>query len=136
MHNYWARTSSVALVYFSEKRCIKQNERLEKLLREKLHVKISLIVKNCDSLFCQQEEMKDQPCLEDRGRGEEDDGASVFARAALTPTNDHFCDYATGPRLLAANHKNDTGRCATSRDPLISIRNKKDTWKEKREVRR
>ncbi len=44
-----------------------------------------------------------------------------LAPAALTPTNDHFCDYATGPRLLAANHKNDTGRCATSRDLPISI---------------
>lgn len=41
--------------------------------------------------------------------------------AALTPTNDHFCDYATGPRLLAANHKNDTGRCATVRSPPTSI---------------
>lgn len=42
--------------------------------------------------------------------------------AALTPTNDHFCDYATGPRLLAANHKNDTGRCGTFRSPAASIR--------------
>lgn len=47
-----------------------------------------------------------------------------LAPAALTPTNDHFCDYATGPRLLAANHKNDTGRCATSRDLPISIRDR------------
>lgn len=30
--------------------------------------------------------------------------------AAATPVHDHFCDYATGPRLLAANHKNDTDR--------------------------
>lgn len=31
--------------------------------------------------------------------------------AAATSVRDHFCDYATGPRLLAANHKNDTERC-------------------------
>lgn len=30
--------------------------------------------------------------------------------AAATSVHDHFCDYATGPRLLAANHKNDTDR--------------------------
>lgn len=29
----------------------------------------------------------------------------------VTPANAHFCDYATGARVLAANHKNDTGRC-------------------------
>lgn len=31
--------------------------------------------------------------------------------AAGTAANDHFCDYATGARLLAANHKNDAGSC-------------------------
>lgn len=30
-------------------------------------------------------------------------------RAAATPANDHFCDYATGVRILVAGHKNDTG---------------------------
>lgn len=30
--------------------------------------------------------------------------------AAATSVRDHFCDYATGLRLLAANHKNDTDR--------------------------
>lgn len=34
-------------------------------------------------------------------------------RAAGTAANDHFCDYATGARLLAANHKNDAGSCET-----------------------
>ncbi len=51
---------------------------------------------------------------------------SLADAAALTSTNDHFCDYATGPRLLAANHKNDTGRCATSRDLPISIRDREE----------
>lgn len=32
--------------------------------------------------------------------------------AAATPVCAHFCDYATGTRLLAANHKNDTDSCA------------------------
>lgn len=53
--------------------------------------------------------------------------------AALTPTNDHFCDYATGPRLLAANHKNDTGRCATIRSPPTSIRQRKKGRERERE---
>lgn len=30
--------------------------------------------------------------------------------AAATSVHDHFCDYATGPRPLAANHKNDIDR--------------------------
>ncbi len=32
--------------------------------------------------------------------------------AAATSVCAHFCDYATGTRLLAANHKNDTDSCA------------------------
>lgn len=35
--------------------------------------------------------------------------------AAATPVCAHFCDYATGTRLLAANHKNDTDSCAIPR---------------------
>ncbi len=59
-----------------------------------------------------------------------------LAAAALTSTNDHFCDYATGPRLLAANHKNDTGRCATSRDLPISIRDRERDGGRRRRRRR
>lgn len=36
--------------------------------------------------------------------------------AAGTAANDHFCDYATGARLLAANHKNDAGSCERGTD--------------------
>lgn len=43
------------------------------------------------------------------------------ALAAATPVRAHFCDYATGVRLLAANHKNDTDSCAIPRAPLRSI---------------
>jgi len=38
-------------------------------------------------------------------------GAPGMLHAAGTAANDHFCDYATGARLLAANHKNDAGSC-------------------------
>lgn len=38
------------------------------------------------------------------------DSLSLLQQPA-TPANAHFCDYATGARVLAANHKNDTGRC-------------------------
>lgn len=70
---------------------------------------------------------------EGRGR-EEMEHPSSLTPAALTPTNDHFCDYATGPRLLAANHKNDTGRCAMSRDLPISIRDRESDGKEGRKT--
>lgn len=43
------------------------------------------------------------------------------ALAAATPVRAHFCDYATGVRLLAANHKNDTDSCAIPWAPLRSI---------------
>lgn len=70
---------------------------------------------------------------EGRGR-EEMEHPSSLTPAALTPTNDHFCDYATGPRLLAANHKNDTGRCAMSRDLPISIRDRESDGKKERKT--
>lgn len=40
----------------------------------------------------------------------------VLFHAAGTAANDHFCDYATGPGLLAANHKNDTDGCERKRE--------------------
>ena len=35
--------------------------------------------------------------------------SSCPIHAAATPASDHFCDYATGVRILAADHKNDAG---------------------------
>lgn len=46
------------------------------------------------------------------GEGKEEgakDSLSLLQQP-VTPANAHFCDYATGARVLAANHKNDTGR--------------------------
>lgn len=45
------------------------------------------------------------------GREEEATDSLSLLQQPITPANAHFCDYATGARVLAANHKNDTGRC-------------------------
>lgn len=50
--------------------------------------------------------------LEDkRGSRDESTDSLSLLQQPVTPANAHFCDYATGARVLAANHKNDTGRC-------------------------
>lgn len=47
---------------------------------------------------------------QERGKNIATDLLSLLQQS-VTPANAHFCDYATGARVLAANHKNDTGRC-------------------------
>lgn len=47
---------------------------------------------------------------EEREEEEEATDSLSLLQQPVTPANAHFCDYATGARVLAANHKNDTGR--------------------------
>lgn len=73
-------------------------------------------------------EEEEEEETEEEGRGRVEGGGREgamdrpvsVAPAAVTPANDHFCDYATGPRLLAANHKNDTDRCAITHGPPLT----------------